>query len=313
MWWILGCAEPLPADEPWAWDLPEGWDAPVVPAANPMTVGKVELGEALFADRRLSANGTQSCSDCHDPAFAFTDGKARAVGSTGIVNRRGAMSLVNSAYYTAYTWADDTVLTLEEQALLPLLGTDPVEMAWADPDLSDLLPLYARVWPDGEITLDRTIQALASYERSLVGGQWPIAATPGQDLFNSERLFCYRCHGGYAFSESVQHTTGDELLYRNNGLYDEDGAGAYPVEDQGLIEVTGDPLDMGRFRAPTLRNIALTAPYMHDGSLATLDAVIDHYAAGGVGSTLQDPLVMGFTLTDEERGELVDFLESLTD
>lgn len=342
MWFVVACVpDPVVEDAPWEWDLPEGFPEPEVPAENPMTVGRVAAGRALFFDRRLSGNGTQSCGDCHDPALAFTDGKAGAVGSTEEVNRRGSMSLVNSAWFTTYTWADDTLLTLEEQALVPLTGTAPVEMAFDDAALDDLAAdpetaaLLAVPWPDGAISLPRIADALASFQRSLVAASTPYdrfrygeetaldeSEQRGMDLYNSEILLCYRCHGGYAMSESVQHADPepDVRLFRNTGLYDLDGAGAYPASDQGLIEGTGSPLDMGRFRAPTLRNIALTAPYMHDGSVATLDDVLTHYAAGGraqletgTRSPLVDPLVAGFPLSDTDRTDLLAFLATLTD
>jgi cytochrome c peroxidase len=147
------------------------------------------------------------------------------------------------------------------------------------------------------------------------------------DLFFSERLECFHCHGGFNFSDAVDHARlpEPERAFHNTGLYNVDGNGAYPPGDRGLLALTGNPADMGRFKAPTLRNIAVTAPYMHDGSIATLEEVIDHYAEGGrtiasgpdagVGSAspLKDPFVSGFVLSDRERADLVAFLESLTD
>jgi cytochrome c peroxidase len=313
-----------------------------------MTVLKVELGRSLFYDPRLSANQAQSCGDCHDPALAFTDGKAQAVGSTGAVNRRGSMSLVNSAFFTAYTWADDTVRTLEEQAPRPLLGTEPVEMGmggvedavldrlWGDETYA---ALFRAIWGEDAVTVDHVVHGLASFQRTLISGgsaydryrygdgdAMDASQQRGMGLYNSEVLLCYRCHGGYALSESVQHVAPepDVLVFRNTGLYNVDGEGAYPASDQGLVEVTGDPLDMGRFRAPTLRNVLLTAPYMHDGSIATLDEVLDHYAAGGrtltgenagdgSASPNKDPLVGGFELSEGDRADLLAFLGALTD
>jgi cytochrome c peroxidase len=141
----------------------------------------------------------------------------------------------------------------------------------------------------------------------------------GMELFFSERLECFHCHGGFNFTQSSQHAFQqlDLRPFHNTGLYNIDGQGAYPETDQGLIEVTRDPRDMGRFRAPTLRNIALTAPYMHDGSLTNLDAVIAFYAAGGAGDGIKSPLksafMPGFVLTPEEHQDLKAFLHSLTD
>ena len=141
----------------------------------------------------------------------------------------------------------------------------------------------------------------------------------GMELFFSERLECFHCHGGFNFTQSSQHAFQqlDLRPFHNTALYDIDGNGAYPESDQGLIEVTRDPRDMGRFRAPTLRNIALTAPYMHDGSLTNLDAVIAFYSAGGLGNGRNNPLksafMPGFVLTQEEHQDLKAFLHSLTD
>jgi cytochrome c peroxidase len=147
------------------------------------------------------------------------------------------------------------------------------------------------------------------------------------ELFYSERLECHHCHGGFNFTEASVHAGSafDAALFHNTGLYDLDGAGAYPAGNTGLYELTGEPADMGRFRAPTLRNVAVTAPYMHDGSVETLEEVIRIYEAGGRliedgpwagdgrSSPLKSGLIPGFALTDDERADLVAFLESLTD
>jgi cytochrome c peroxidase len=153
------------------------------------------------------------------------------------------------------------------------------------------------------------------------------SALRGQDLFFSEELECFHCHGGFNFSDSVATETTNiiEVMFHNTGLYNLGGTGDYPPENTGLHALTGVPTDMGRFRAPSLRNIAKTAPYMHDGSIATLDEVLDHYAAGGrtieegpfAGVGADNPykseFVTGFSLTPDERADLLAFLESLTD
>ncbi len=193
----------------------------------------------------------------------------------------------------------------------------------------------------GEITLSTITRALAAFERTLIsldspydryryGGQ-PDAISPaakrGEALFFGERLECYHCHGGFNFTDNVQHAglAFPEVGFHNNGLYNVDGRGGYPPDNPGIGELTGDPDDEGKFRTPSLRNVALTAPYMHDGSLASLQDVIDHYVAGGrtihqgryrgTGSTspYKSPLIVGFELSDGERNDLVAFLESLTD
>jgi cytochrome c peroxidase len=180
------------------------------------------------------------------------------------------------------------------------------------------------------------VRAIAAFQRTLLSGNSPydrytyrneLDALPpparrGMELFFSERLECFHCHQGFAFSDSVKHkeTAFPEITFHNTNLYNVDGRGSYPATDKGLQEFTSKPEDMGRFRALTLRNIAVTAPYMHDGSLATLSEVLDHYAAGGraraqIGelSPYQSEFVRGFTLTPQEKEDLIAFLESLTD
>lgn len=317
------------------WSLPAAMPTPRVPADNPMSADKVELGRHLFYDTRLSGDGSQSCASCHSQARAFTDGRITPVGITGEAGRHNSMSLGNVAYNASSTWAAH-VERLEDQAMLPMFGTAPVELGLAgseDEVLARLAsePLYAELFPrafDDGLTIDNVTRAIASFERTMISGrsrfdrfvtgelELPAPAQRGLALFESERLGCARCHGGFNFTSSFDHeglANGPRTQFFNTGLYNVDGTGAYPVGDQGLVEITGDPRDMGRFRAPTLRNISVTAPYFHDGSAATLDDVIDHYARGGVASPLKSPLVTGFTLTADERAELHAFLASLTD
>ncbi|MCB9762122.1 MAG: di-heme enzyme [Alphaproteobacteria bacterium] len=348
---LLGCndgADP----QSWDWDLPPNFPLPDVPEDNPMTRAKVELGRHLFYDPRLSENETQSCGGCHLQELAWTDGLGQAEGSTGELHPRGAMSLVNVAYNATLTWANPTVRVLEDQALVPLFGEHPVELGMAGQEelLLERLaaePLYVdlfdEAFPDtaDPITLENALKGIASFERSLVSAGSPYdrlryegdldalsdSALRGLDLFFGERLECFHCHGGFNLSDSSFHegTVFDEKPFHNNGLYNIDGAGAYPPDNTGLYAFTNVDTDMGRFRAPSLRNIALTAPYMHDGSVETLDDVLDHYAAGGrtltegpyagVGadSPYKSAFVSGFELTEQERADLIAFLESLTD
>jgi cytochrome c peroxidase len=315
-----------------------------VPDDNPMSSAKVELGRRLFYDVRLSRNGTQACAGCHEQARAFTDGKATAVGSTQQHHRRNAQALANVAYSASLTWANSLVGTLERQALLPLFGETPVELGWAGHE-DELLSRFSMdaessarfeaAFPGEGVTLETITRGLAAFERTIISGNAPwdrysagdsaalsADAQAGLALFNSERLECYHCHAGFNFSDSVSHAgvAVVEKPFHNTGLYDVDGLGSYPVTDQGLFEITQRVGDMGRFRAPSLRNLRFTAPYMHDGSLATLDAVLDAYAAGGharqlsgAPSPLQSDLVRGFTLTVDERRQVLAFLEALND
>ncbi len=343
--------EPQP-EETWTWVLPKGFPEPRVPKDNPMSEAKVELGRHLFYDVRLSENRTQSCGSCHLQALAFTDGRAQAVGSTGEVHRRSSMGLTNIAYASALTWASSVIVTLEHQALLPLFGDDPVELGLAGKEavLLDRMredakypDMFRAAFPDeaDPISVGTITKAIGAFQRTLISGNAPYdrwiyggdanavseSAKRGRELFFDERLECFHCHGGFNFSDATQHdgTTIVEMQFHNNGLYNLDGNGAYPSSDPGLIELTDRAGDMGRFRAPTLRNIARTAPYMHDGSIATLDEVIDHYARGGREITegpnkgpgwmspIKSEFLHGFTLTAQERADLLAFLESLTD
>jgi len=321
---------------------PPGFPPPAVPSDNPLTEAKAELGRHLFFDTRLSADGSFACSTCHQSAHAFTDSRPRAVGVTGDVHPRSSMTLTNVAYNASLNWADPTLRRLEEQMTIPMFSVDPVEMGISGHEDEVLLRLqresrYGLLFQEAfsgdadSITLENVIRAIASFERSLISGRsaydryvywderedFPESARRGMGLFFSARLGCSECHSGFNFSGPVVYADGPsfEPVFHNTALYDLDGAGSYPEGDQGLIEHTELAGDMGRFRAPTLRNIALTAPYMHDGSLQTLEGVIAHYAAGGraAGNPLKSDRLDGFAITAEETRDLVTFLESLTD
>lgn len=317
-----------------------------------MLPSKVILGRWLFYDTRLSGNQTYSCGSCHQQALAFTDGLAHAEGSTGEIHRRSSMGLTNVAYNPAFTWANPNNTTLEMQALGPMFGTTPVELGLKglETELLERLradaryqELFPRSFPGEEdpFTIDNVTRAIAAFERTLISGSSPYdryvyqgdstalsdSAKRGLDLFFTEKFECYHCHGSFNFTDSVtfKGNVFVEVFFNNTGLYNVDGAGAYPQVDQGLIELTGGAADMGRFRAPTLRNIAVTAPYMHDGSVATLEDALAHYAAGGrtlssgenagVGSSnpFKSEFVRGFELTEQEKQDLLAFLNSLTD
>jgi cytochrome c peroxidase len=336
---------------PWAWHLPAGFPTPKVPADNPMTEAKVALGRQLFYDDRLSHNGTQSCASCHQPDKAFTDGRGRAIGSTGAVHARSSMSLINVAYMTTLTWANPLMTSLEAQAMVPLFSQTPIELGNTDQyallarfaAVPAYRELFAEAFP-GEATpinLPNLLRAIASFERTLISADSPYdryfyggdeaamspAAKRGNVLFFSEKTECNHCHSGFNLVDSTQHagTKVANTPFNNTALYNLDGNGAYPAPNRGVYEVSHDPEDMGRFRAVTLRNVALTAPYFHDGSAKTLDDVLDHYAAGGrhvrsgadAGDGAQSPLksqfVIGFSLSAEERADLHAFFDALTD
>jgi len=317
------CAAPPPPSD-YAWALPPRFQPPPVPADNPMSAAKVELGRRLFYDVRLAANGTQACASCHAQARAFTDGRATSVGSTGEVGRRNAQPLANVGYLASLTWANPSMRALEAQAHVPMFGVAPVELGVAGDGgallarLADepLYPaLFAEAFPDdpAPLSIANLTRAIASFERTIVSGRARVdsgeltdAERRGQALFASARLGCNQCHGGFAFTVA----TGDDLRFFNTGLTADD-------PDRGVAAITGDPAQAGWFRPPSLRNVAVTAPYMHDGSVATLEEVVDLYAAGGRGAGVTTPrkseLITGFAITADERADLVAFLGALTD
>jgi cytochrome c peroxidase len=322
------------------WHLPPGFPRPVVPVDNPMSSAKVELGRRLFHETRLSSTGGYACVSCHRPELAFTDGRPHALGATGEPVKHGAMSLTNVAYDPAFTWSDARVHSLESQMRQPLFNEHPVEMGLARARRravealsadSAYRELFAAAFPGDRapISMDHVIKSIAAFERTLISGRSPFdryvfdddrtaltdAAKHGMTLFFSTRVGCVQCHSGFNFSGPLRYEgqRRANALFANTGLYDVDGRGSYPPNDRGLIDVTHRAADMGKFRVPTLRNVALTAPYMHDGSLASLEEVIDHYARGGRKSPHQDSRLRPFSLSQAERADLVAFLHSLTD
>ena len=332
----------------YVWNKP-GWvPDPVVPADNPMSEARVELGRHLFYDKRLSLNNTMACASCHKQEKAFTDGYALSPGVDKTDGVRSAMMLANVAYLPVLTWANPNVKHLEKQLLVPIFGENPTELGMIGKEQE----LFARIKTDarypqmfrkafpevhGEISLATISKAIASFERTLLsfnspydrykyGGQpqaISAAAKRGEALFFGEELECSHCHGGFNFTDNVQHSRlpFSEIGFHNTGLYNLDGKGSYRADNHGIREVTGDPADEGKFRTPTLRNIAVTAPYMHDGSIATLQDVIrKHYAVKGRAvsdgqspNPLRDSFIEGFKVSDADVDDLVAFLESLTD
>ncbi|MEL6927105.1 MAG: MbnH family di-heme enzyme [Cyanobacteria bacterium J06600_6] len=341
----------LAVNAEYSWNLPDWTPKPIVPAENPMTQSKVELGRHLFYEPRLSITGEYSCASCHKQSLAFTDGRKVAIGSTDEFHARNSMGLANVAYSPVLTWANPLMTSLENQALIPIFGEHPVEMGmvgkeqqmieWMQND-----PKYRQMFESAfneeqPVNISNLTKAIASFQRSLVSFKSPYdryryqgetkaisaAAKRGERLFNSERMECFHCHSGINFSDSIQHENlaFTETAFHNTGLYNIDGVGSYPPENVGIKEITQAKGDMGRFKAPSLRNIALTAPYMHDGSVATLQDAIAHYQAGGrtvsegeyagVGSAnpYKSGFVKGFEVTESEIDDLVAFLSSLTD
>ena len=230
------------------WDLPPGFPKPRVPAGNPMSEVKAQLGRFLFYDARLSVNGKQSCATCHRQELAFTDGRATSVGATGESHPRSAMSLVNVAYAAVLTWSDPSLDTLEEQALVPMYSVHPVELGLrghakatlaalgAEPIYGDLFP---RAFPGlkDPFTMANVVRALATFERTIISARSPYdrfhfggqedaiseSAKRGEDLFFSDALAgCFRCHGGFNFSDAVTFVGSREaeVKFHNTALYE---------------------------------------------------------------------------------------------
>lgn len=300
LWWVPAIASDF------NWRLPPGFPPPLVPKDNPISAAKVELGRHLFFDVRLSVNENLACATCHQrPAFA--DSRRQSVGSLGDPLPRHAPTLVNLAYRSSYGWSDEGTHSLEAQMQRPLFGEHPVEMGLTGNERSILArlsedggyrKLFASAFGDERVSTKRIVAAIASFERTLISGTSPFDQwlfydrPPGESVVNGfavfQRVSCDDCHHGINFNGDFVFKVGQE---RPNVFFN---TGIEPGQ---------------RFRTPSLRNVAVTAPYMHDGSFATLVDVIDHYATGpnqGEGLT-------AFTLSDEERANLIRFLEALTD
>ena len=330
---LLLAGVPALAD-PYAWPLPDQVPPPPVPADNPMSAAKVELGRHLFYDARLSRDGTVACASCHLQARAFTDGRAVSIGISGEQGTKSAPSLANVAYLPVLTWANPHMSSLEFQALVPMFGENPDEMGGVGQEATIMAVLaadphyqqaFAAAFPERpEPDLFTVTRALGAFQRSLISvdsaydrfkrgdkAALSAAAQRGEQLFFGERMECYHCHGGLHFTDTLQtaRMPQPEIGFHNTGLYED--YGSVP----GLIEVTGRPQDAGRFRTPSLRNVAVTAPYMHDGSISDLRGVVAHYAQAGraPGHPQKDPMIVGFKVTKAETADLIAFLESLTD
>jgi cytochrome c peroxidase len=348
---VLACSGVASAVDDWSWQLPAYVPEPRVPADNPMSGIKVELGRRLFYDLRLSGNGTLACASCHIQSRAFTDGQPRSPGSTGALTDRNAPGLANSAWHATYNWANPALVSLERQMEIPLFGDDPVEMGISDANRQEVLarlradplypPLFHLAFPEDEAPLRMTsiIKAIAAFQRSIVSFnsrydhylQGKIKLTPteerGYDLFFGERAECHHCHGSFNFNDQVVHRKSRqvETPFHNTGIYNIDGKGAYPYPNRGLYESTDEAADMGAFRAPSLRNIEMTAPYMHDGSATTLRQVLEQYSQGGRVThegihkgdgrlnPYKDGLISRIDLTETEIDDLLAFLKTLTD
>lgn len=313
----------------YTFDIPDYLPMPIVPADNPMTEEGVALGRMLFYDPIFSADSTLSCAGCHDPQIAFTDGKAQSTGILGIEGKRSAMSLVNLAYNTRGFFWDGRVRSLEEQALVPI--EDHAEMADTWENVEEKLRRHERypglfraafgIERSSELSRDLAVKAIAQFERTLISAQsrydrviWESDGFPSDSEQRGIALFfiednqsvahpgCSHCHFNPFFTDNQ---------FRNNGL--DSVANLEDFEDKGLGGISGNVFDNGKFRVPTLRNIALTAPYMHDGRFGSLEEVLDSYSRGGHGVINEDANIQPFSLSEQDKLDLIAFMNMLTD
>jgi cytochrome c peroxidase len=284
-----------------------------VPPDNPQTDAKILLGQQLYFDTRLSADNTISCASCHDPRTGWANPHATDTGIRGQVGGRNSGTIVDAAYMRFQFW-DGRESSLEGQALGPI--HNPIEMGETLENVVaklNAIPGYHdqfRAVFGTDVTAAGLAKAIASFERSILSGPSPydryllgeraalsLAARRGLRIFNGKG-HCTSCHGGAMFSDQSFHNLGVGMDKQN--------------PDLGRFNHTKDPGDTGRFKTPLLRNIALTPPYLHDGSAKTLGEVVDLYGRGGVANRHLDPLVLPLALTEREKRDLVAFLESLT-
>lgn len=302
------------------------------PPSDSMNVSKIELGRHFFYDKRLSKSGTKSCSSCHEQRFAFSDGYRTSLGADGEPLLRNALPLFNLSYLKSYTWANECIRDLPTQMLGPLFNKHPVEMGFIEDDntlsevllqdsfyqgkLLDAFPELKQQYTEKEVIDCITefmlqLQSFDSdYDQFLKGNRNLTARqADGMALFYSERLGCSKCHGRINFSDPEDP---DEVFFNTGIIYR-----SFPAHaaDSGLYIVTRKKGDIGKFRVPSLRNLAYTAPYMHDGSMQTLNEVLEHYDQV-VSEKQHLPLskdLQTFTLRDEDKKSLIAFLLSLSD
>ena len=300
-------------------EVPRRFPSPNLPSDNPLSEEGIALGKKLFYDPILSGNNTLSCADCHFQSKGFSDPATFSVGIEGVLGTKNASAIINAAWNTSNFW-DGRTISLEEQALGPV--TSFIELhspSWEQVaqelmDNSEYKALFKQAFNADIIDSSHIVKAIAQFERIIISSDskfdkfldYRASLTPselrGKEIFNTEKGDCFHCHSYPLFTSN---------LFHNNGL-DPEG-----IMDNGRFNVTNDPNDKGKFKSPTLRNVELTAPYMHDGRFATLEEVIEHYDFGGHNSSTIDPLMkkvdVGLGLTQQDKTDLINFLKTLTD
>lgn len=315
--------------QPYVLEVPSHFPAPFIPEDNPMTVEGVELGRQLFYEKRLSANNSMSCGSCHHQDKAFTDGAPVSFGVRGVPGIRSSMSLANLAWNTRTFFWDGRAHSLEMQALEPVEDHLEMDDSWENvleklrDDSAYPTAFRAAFGIDrkSDISRELVVKAISQFERSLVSsnsrydrvvwkneGFFTDLEERGRELFfvefaqDVDHPGCSHCHNQPFFTD---------FLFHNNGL---DSVGRLDeFADRGVGGANGNFFDNGKFRTPTLRNIAVTAPYMHDGRFATLEEVLDHYSKGGHGVENENPNIRPFPLSESDKAALIAFLQTLTD
>ncbi len=319
------------AATPFELEVPDFMPRPILDESNPMTEEGIALGRRLFYDKIMGRDSAFACADCHRQEKAFTDGLALAVGIDGLESPRSAMSIVNLAFNAeGFNW-DGSSEQLWEQAIHPVENMLEMDEDWErvlgrlrdHTDYPERFRAAFGIENTNEITQELAVKAIAQFERTIISADSHFDRyfylntefATEEEQFGADSLFfvenvpvgalhpgCGHCHNRPSFGDNK---------FKNNGLDDVASLDDFP--DKGRGGVTGNRFDNGKFRAPTLRNIALTAPYMHDGRFATLEEVLDHYATGGHGVENEDPNITGFTLDEREKSALLAFLRGLTD
>ncbi|RCS49286.1 cytochrome-c peroxidase [Bremerella cremea] len=309
--WFFLLIEPahLPAQSTYLSDVPLGIDWIIIPDDNQMSDAKIELGKQLFFDPRLSGDQTVSCATCHDPNHGWADKQRFSQGVRGEKTSRNVPSIVNVGLHRTFFW-DGRAASLEEQALFPLenraemdIRLDQLEQRLHD--IAGYRRQFDAIFPDG-VTAKNVGRALAAFQRTILAGETPYDQFRGghADALDGEigvgnglffgKAHCGNCHIAKVYTDHQFHNIGSGL--ETSG------------KDRGLAERTGRQEDVGKFRTPLLRDLALTAPYFHDGSKATLEDVVDFYNEGGGKNPNLDPHIVPLNLTAAEKQALVTFL-----
>jgi len=314
---IVSCQktrETVPLYAPELMETPLGFPEPTAPEGNEFTKLRWDLGKKLFFDKALSIDNSISCASCHHPELAFSDDKSVSLGVENRAGTRNSPTLANLVYHPYFT-REGGVPTLEMQILVPIQEHNEFDF--------NILLIANRLSQDttyvrmAQEAYDREpdafviTRALACFERSLLSGYslydqfvnhnkadaLSTAQIKGMNLFFSDRTNCATCHSDFNFTN---------YAFENNGLYED-------YEDEGRFKLTGEEADRALFKVPTLRNVAATAPYMHDGSVGTLEDVIEHYNSGGKNHPHKSELIQPLNLSASEKEDLKQFLQSLTD